>query len=273
MKLPIFTITFSVLSVSTIYAQDVTNQEYQEAEKLMYARNNQLSNHANYYSFGVQKMCELYQRCKRNPAPDSTPCAQVTLALAKAFYEQLPLIKEEGNGHHYEYPLRKKSFELFEEVTTRYPACNNANVLAKATFYQADNARFGFTKKIDFAQAVHLYQSVVNNPLVTDTSLIAWAQGRLGDSYRVGEGVEKDVVKSVQCFQSIIDNEKHIPDRSIVAWAEYWVADAYQHGAGREKDTSKATAIFTAMLTTYEKTDPVAVIYARERLEKLKQQS
>lgn len=264
------TLLLTMTLIATLNASDrdeVTMAQYQEAENLLYARTAQQSNVGSFYSFGVQKLCGLYQTCKKNGPRDSMPCAKVTLALAKAMYEQNALIDDNG-GHV--YPLQKKSFELFEEVTTRYPDAGDPNVWALATFYQADNAFFGCNKQRDFAQSTKLYQEVINNPAVTDNNVVAWAKGRLGDSYRDGKGVEQDPVKSVQLFQNIIDNDNTTSDKSIVAWAEFWVADAYEHGRGREKDVNKAAHLFEQITQTYAKTDPVAVIHARGRAEKLK---
>ncbi len=263
----------ATICIATLNAADdqheVTMERYQEAENLLYARTAQQSNVASYYIFGVQKLCEMYQTCKKNPHSDDTPCAKVTLALAKALYEQTALIDEQGNNGNYEFPLRKKSFELFDEVTACYPDCQDPNVLAVATFYQADNARRGHNKQKDYVQSIKLYQEVINNPAVTDNNVVAWAKGRLGDSYREGQGVEIDHVKSVRMFQDIIDNANNISDKSIVAWAEFWIADAYEHGLGREKDVNKAAYLFNQITKTYVKTDPVAVIHARARAEKL----
>ena len=262
-------ITF-MASLNASARDEVAMQQYQEAENLLYARTAQQSNVANYYSFGVQKLCELYQPCHKNALADSTSCAKVTLALAKALYEQTAVIDENGNHGNYQYPTRVRSFDIFNEVVDRYPACEDPNVLAVAKFYQADNARWGQSKKQNYEQSITLYQEVIENPLVTDNNVVAWAKGRLGDSYREGQGVQQDPAKSVQLFQDIIDNAHNTSDKSIVAWAEFWVADAYEHGRGHEKDVNKAANLFDQITKTYVKTDPVAVIHARGRAEKLK---
>jgi tetratricopeptide (TPR) repeat protein len=264
------TIIFAVTCIAMLNAADhgeVTMEQYEEAENLLYARTAQQSNVANYYTFGVQKLYELYQACKENAPQDSTPCAKVTLALAKVFHEYAALT-DEKNGH-YELPLRKESFELFDEVTVRYPQANDPNVWAVAKFYQADNARWGCTKPQDYEQSIKSYQEVIDNPLVTDKNVVAWAKGRLGDSYREGQGVHQDHAKSVQLFQDIIDNADTISDKSIVAWAEFWVADAYEHGRGREKDLNKAAQLFDRITKIYVKTDPVAVMHARIRVNQI----
>ncbi len=256
--------------VATLNAIDhdvVTSAQYQEAENLLYARNPQQSNYANYYKEGVKKLCTLYQACHKQVAQDSAPCAHVTLALAKAYHEQLAF---DEHGNH-AYPLRAKSFELFDEVTARYPDVRDPNVWAVATFYQADNARWGMNKPQNYAESVALYKQVIAHPAVTDTVVVAWAQGRLGDSYREGQGVTRDAVKSVQLFQAIIDNAHNISDKSIVAWAEFWVAGAYEHGSGREKDPNKARDLFDAITKTYIETDPVAVEHAQWRKNNIKQ--
>ncbi len=257
----IFAVT-CITILNTVDCNEVTMEQYEEAENLLYARTAQQSNVANFYMFGVQKLHELYQTCKESGPQDSVPCAKVTLALARAFHEHTALIDE--NGHH-EFPLRKQSFELFEEVTVRYPQANDPNVWALAKFYQADNARWGCNKPQDYEESITRYQEIIDNPLVTDKNVVAWAQGRLGDSYREGQGVEQDSVKSVQMFQGIIDNADAISDKSIVAWAEFWVADAYEHGKGREQDVNKAAQLFDEITKRYVKTDPVAVMHARTR--------
>lgn len=260
------TIIFAVTCIAMLNAADhgeVTMEQYEEAENLLYARTVQQSNVANYYTFGVQKLCKLYQTCKTSAPQDSTPCAKVTLALAKVFHEQAALI-DEKNGRC-EFPLRKKSFELFDEVTVRYPQVNDPNIWAAAKLYQADNARWGANKPQDYEQSIRCYQEIIDNPLVTDKNVVAWAKGRLGDSYREGQGVKQDHVKSVQLFQDIIDIADTISDQSIVAWAEFWVADAYEYGRGREKDVNKAAQLFDRITKSYVKTDPVAVMYACTR--------
>lgn len=256
------TMIFAVTCIAALNAE-VTMEQYEEAENLLYARTAQQSNVANYYTFGAQRLHELYETCKENAAQDSAPCAKVTLALARVFYEHSAL-KEEQKGH-YEFPLRKQSFELFEEVTARYPQVHDPNVWAMAKFYQADNARWGCSKPQDYEESITLYQEIIDNPLVTDKNVIAWTKGRLGDSYREGQGVEQDPVKSVQMFQDIVDTADTISDKSIVAWAEFWVADAYEHGRGVEKDKNKAAERFDQITKRYVKSDPVAVMYARTR--------
>ncbi len=264
----------SITSINGTNASDaVTMEQYQETENLLYARRTEQSNVANYYRCGVQKLYDLYKKCKETAPTDSTPCAKVTLALARVLHEQTALSYDEENNIVYELPPhRVKSFELFEEVTNSYPDCKDPNVLALALFYQADNARWGMSKDQDYELSIALYNDVINNPEVTDQNVIAWAKGRLGDSYREGQGVEVDLVKSAQYFQDILDNANNISDKSIVAWAEYWIADAYEHGKGCEKDTEKAAQMFSQITQTYVKTDPIAVIYARERAESLKNQ-
>jgi TPR repeat protein len=185
------------------------------------------------------------------------------LALARVYHEQTALIDQKDG--RYEFPLRKQSFELFEEVTARYPQADAPNVLALAKFYQADNARWGNTKPQNYEESIRLYREIIDNPLVTDQNVVAWAKGRLGDSYREGQGVKQDPVKSVQIFQDIIDTADAISDKSIVAWAEFWVADAYEHGNGQEKDVNKAAQLFDQITKRYVKTDPVAVMHARAR--------
>lgn len=250
---------------------EVTLEQYQEAEDILHARTTRQSNIANYYMCGVQKLFAMYKTCQENKFDDSTPCAKVTLALANIMHEQTALIEDNGEYRH-EFPLREKSFELYEEVTQRYPDCKDPNVLAAALFNQADNARWGMNKECNYEESVVIYNSIINNPEVTDKNIIAWTKGRLGDSYQNGQGVERDTAKSAQLFQEIVDDADNISDKSIVAWAEFWVADAYENGYGREKDLAKAAQLFNQITKTYVTTDPIAVIYARERAENLEKQ-
>ncbi len=64
----------------------------------------------------------------------------------------------------------------------------------------------------------------------------AWAQTRLADSYRRGEGVEKDPAKAVQLYRMAAEQGN--------AEAQTKLADSYRTGEGVEKDLAKANQLY-----------------------------
>lgn len=61
----------------------------------------------------------------------------------------------------------------------------------------------------------------------------------LADSYRNGEGVEKDVPKAMEIYHEVA-NQMNIVDHNEISMAQYNLFVSYKNGEGVEKDMNKA---------------------------------
>jgi hypothetical protein len=115
-KTTVFLVIIFITALNASDPDEATMEKYEEAENLLYARTARQFNVTNYYVFGVQKLCKMYQACK-HAAVDSTLRAKITLALAKALYEQMALIDEKGKENMefaiFLYSSEKYSFDYF----------------------------------------------------------------------------------------------------------------------------------------------------------------
>lgn len=235
------------------YTIDCANikELYHKAEELLD------SDRPSYKSHAVDIFKALYDQCK-DRSTDHTTMGLTTFQIGSAHWH--------GYGVERHYP---KACSYFDEVLQRYPDVTENQIVPWSHYYIADGARNELCETRNWVKAVILYQKILDNLNATDPNVRAWAQARLADSYKDGQGVEQSDAKSVELFTAILNNDKNIQDKSVVAWAKFWIADAHEFGKSVEKDIARARELFTDIVENYKTLDPIAVLHAQERLQKM----
>ncbi|MFZ5954424.1 MAG: hypothetical protein ACOYT8_05000 [Candidatus Dependentiae bacterium] len=247
----------ALLSIPYAYAYDVDcaniKEMYDRAQMYMQA------NRPGYTSHAVEMFQAIYDKCK-DKSKDKETLGNTVYQIGRAHWH--------GYGVGRNYP---KACSYFDELISQYADVADHNLVGYSQMFIADGARNALCEERNWAKAIIMYKKIIADEKFTKADIKAWAQARLGDAYREGEGIGQDYSKSFELFNSIMNDDKNIPDKSVVAWAKFWIADAHEHAKGVEKDLDKAHAMFTDIVENYKELDPIAVIHAQDRLKKMEE--